>query len=181
MKKSKKEKEPMHDQSTKGIIHAEGKGGRIIIFRLKPGVDMIEGIKRVCKHYNLKAGIITAIFGSLQKVKLMVPMKDLAFPVSEYHEPRTIEKGQVNLASGCGFVNTLEDGEITIHLHIMLFDGGLGGPASEFSSIGGHVDCDAPAPCLGCIEIAIEEVKGVKLVRKVDKDVGLPVTFPIKE
>ena len=65
----------------------------------------------------------------------------------------------------------------------MLFDGGLGGPAPEFPSVGGHLDTryDGGAPCLGTIEIAIEEVKGLKLVRKVDNDVGLPVTFPIKE
>lgn len=169
-----------HEEIDEGILHAEGTCGRIILFRLKPGIDMVDGIKQVCKHYRVKAGVITSIFGSLQKVKLMVPMEGLSFPVAKDHIPRTIEKEQVNLASGCGFVNTLEDGEIAIHLHVMVFDGGLGGPAPEFPSIGGHVDCDAPAPCFGCIEVAIQEVKGVELVRKVDADVLLPVTFPIK-
>ena len=168
----------------KGIVHAEGVGGRIIVFRIKPGYDIIEGIKRVCRYYNLKAGVITSIFGSLEKVKLHVPVKDIRFPVPKEHDIRTIEKENVNVASGCGFINTLEDGEIDIHMHMMLFDGGLGGPASEFPSVGGHLDTrdpDITAPCLGTIEVAIEEVKGLKLVRKVDKDVGLPVTFPIKE
>ena len=171
-------------EELEGIVHAEGVSGRIIVFRIKPGFDMIDGIKRVCRHYNLKAGVITSIFGSLEKVTLHVPIKDIRFPVPKDHDIRTIEKETVSLASGCGFINTLEDGEIDIHMHMMLFDGGLGGPASEFPSIGGHLDTrdpDIPAPCLGTIEIAIQEVKGVKLIRKVDEDVGLPVTFPVKE
>lgn len=183
MSRTKKKKAGLiDDTNVKGIVHAEGKGGRIILFRLKPGVDMIEGIKRVCKHYHLKAGVISSIFGSLKKVTLMVPMKDLSFPVVKNHVPSTIEIKNLNLASGCGFVNTLEDGEITLHLHIVavLLVEGLSG-SSKFPTTGGHVADYAPAPCLGTIEVAIEEVKGVKLVRKVDKDVGLPVTFPIKE
>ena len=166
-----------------GIVHAEGTGGRVVVFRIKPGFDIIKGIKQVCKHYGLKAGIITSIFGSLEKVKLMVPVKDIRFPVPKDHDIRTIVKENVNLAAGCGFINTLEDGDIDIHLHMMLFDGGLGGPASEFPAIGGHLDCrpDSTAPCLGTVEISIEEIKGLKLVRKVCEAVGLPVTFPIKE
>ena len=165
----------------KGIIHSGGTGGQIVVFRIKPGYDMIEGIKQVCIEYELKAGVITSIFGSLEKVKLHVPVKDIRFPVPKDHDIRTIEKENVNLTAGCGFINTLEDGKIAIHLHMMLFDGGLGGPAPEFPSIGGHLDCSKPAPCLGTIEVAIQEVKGIKMVRKIDKDVGLPVTFPIKE
>ena len=68
-------------------------------------------------------------------------------------------------------------GEIEIDLHMMVFDGGL----SEIPAVGGHVSCDMPAPAHGTLEGAIEEVKGVKLVRKVDKDTGVIVTFPVKE
>ncbi|MCL5072685.1 MAG: DNA-binding protein [Actinobacteria bacterium] len=39
-----------------GIVHAEGTGGRVIVFRVKPGFDIIEGIKKVCKYYDIKAG-----------------------------------------------------------------------------------------------------------------------------
>ena len=52
---------------------------------------------------------------------------------------------------------------------------------SKYPTTGGHVADYAPAPCLEIIEIAIEEVKGLKLVRKDDKDMGLSVTFPVKE
>jgi len=169
------------ESDLEGIVHAEGMGGRVIVFRIKPGFDIIDGIKRTCKYYKLEAGVITSIFGSLEKVKLMVPLKGLAFPVAEEHEPRIIYKEIVNLASGCGFVNTLEDGEITIHIHMLVFDGGLGGPSPEFPVVGGHLDIDMPTPCLGTVEIAIEEVKGLKLIRKLDKDVGLPVTCPVQE
>ena len=170
------------NEKLEGIVHAEGVGGRIIVFRIKPGFDMIEGIKKVCKHYGIKAGIISSIFGSLEKVTLMVPMKDLSFPVVKNHDPSVIEIKNFNLASGCGLVNTLENGEITIHLHIVavLLADESSEPA-KFYTVGGHVADYAQAPCFGTIEIAIQEVKGLKLVRKVDKDVGLPVTFPIKE
>lgn len=165
-----------------GIIHADGTGGRVIVFRVKPGFDIIEGIKKVCKYYDIKAGVISSIFGSLEKVTLMVPMKGLSFPVVKNHDPSVIEIKNLNVASGCGLVNTLENGEITIHLHIVaviLAEGSSG--LSKYSATGGHVADYAPAPCLGTIEVAIEEVKGLKLVRKVDKDVNLPVTFPVKE
>jgi uncharacterized protein len=165
-----------------GIVHAEGTGGRIIVFRVKPGFDIIEGIKKVCKYYDIKAGVISSIFGSLEKVTLMVPMEGLSFPVVKNHDPNVIEIKNLNVASGCGLVNTLENGEITIHLHIVavILAEGLSG-FSKYPATGGHVADYAPAPCLGTIEIAIEEAKGLKLIRKVDSDVGLPVTFPVKE
>jgi len=165
-----------------GIVHAEGTGGRVVVFRIKPGFDMIEAIKKVCRHYGIKAGVITSIFGSLEKVTLMVPMKGLKFPVIEHHDPSVIVVKNLNVASGCGLVNTLENDEITIHLHIVvvLLDEGSSG-FSKYPATGGHVADYEPAPCLGTIEIAIEEVKGLKLIRKVDKDVNLPVTFPVND
>lgn len=161
-------------EELEGIVHAEGKGGRIIVFRIKPGFDLIEGIKKVCRHYDLRAGVINSIFGSLEKVKLQVGAKGLYFPIPPGFKGRAITVKEVNVGAGCGFVNTLEDGEITIHLHIMVFP-------TEGLTVGGHVDVDTVTPCFGTIEIAIEEVEGVKLIRKVDDDVGLPVTFPVKE
>ena len=169
------------EANLEGIVHAEGEGGKIVIFKIKPGFDVINGIKKICKHYDIKAGVITSIFGSLAEVTLMVPMKNISFPVVKLHDPRVIVKENVNVAAGCGFVNTLEDGEITMHIHLTVFDGGLKGPAPEFSTVGGHMADYAPAPCLGTIEIAIQEVTGLKLLRKVDEDVGLPVTLPVKE
>ena len=159
------------------ILHAGGVSGRIIVFRIKPGFDMIEGIKQICKYYSIKAGVISSILGSLEKVKLLVPNKGLCFPIPPDHKPRSIEMENVSVGSGCGLIGTLENGEIEIDLHMMVFDGGL----SDMPAVGGHVACDMPTPAHGTLEGTIEEIKGVKLVRKVDKDTGAVVTFPIKE
>ena len=174
MSKTEKVAQLPHAKDVEAIVHAEGTGGRIIVLRIKPGYDMVDGIKQACRYYGLKAGVITSIFGSLERVRLMVGSKGLRFPVPPGHKGRTIETGEANVASGCGLVNTLEDGEITMHLHIVVFP-------TEGPMAGGHVDCDTPTPVFGTLELAIQEVKGVKLVRKVDEDVGLPVTFPVQE
>lgn len=165
------------DKISKDIFHAEGVGGRIIVFRLNPGIDMIEGLKQVCRHYGIKAGVISSILGSLEKVKLLVPHKGPTFSVSKNHKPSSIIKKNVNVASGCGLISTVENGEIEIDLHMMVFDGGL----SDMPAVGGHVDFNAPAPVRRTLEGAIEEIKGINLIRKVDKNTGVTVTFPIKE
>jgi predicted DNA-binding protein with PD1-like motif len=80
------------------------------------------------------------------------------------------------VGSGSGLVSTLEDGEIEIHLHVMLYDGGL----SDMPAVGGHVLTNEPVPAHGTVEVAIQEVTGVKLVRRLDDEVGESVTFPEK-
>lgn len=167
----------IHRKISEGILHAEGTGGKAIAFRIKPGFDMIEGIKYICKNYNIKAGTITSILGSLEKVKLLVPHKGLSFPVPKDHKPRSIVMENVSVTSGCGLIGTLENGEIEIDLHMMVFDGGL----SDMPAVGGHVACDMPAPAHGTLEGIIEEIEGISLIRKVDKDTGVTVTFPVKE
>ena len=159
------------------IVHAEGAGGRVVVFRVKPGFDVMEAIKQVCTHYDIRAGVITAFFGSIKRVRLGIPYRGLRFPIPPDEKGVEIVKENVLVASGSGLVSTLEDGEIEIHLHVMLYDGGL----SEMPAVGGHVLSDEPVPAHGTVEVAIEEVTGVKLVRKVDDEVGKPVTFPMKE
>lgn len=166
-----------HKKISEGILHTEGANGKTIVFRIKPGFDMIEGIKYICKYYNIKAGVISSILGSLEKVKLLVPNKGLSFPVPPGHKGKSIVMENVSVTAGCGLIGTLENGEIEIDLHMMVFDGGL----SDTPAVGGHVACDMPAPAHGTLEGAIEEVKGVELIRKVDKDTGVIVTFPVKK
>jgi len=60
---------------------------------------------------------------------------------------------------------------------MIVFDGGY----SEMPAVGGHVACDVPTPAHGTLEGVIEEIEGINLVRKVDKDTGVIVTFPVKK
>ena len=158
------------------IMHADGAGGRVVIFRVKPGFDVIEAVRQVCTHYGISAGVITALFGSFKRVKLGIPYEGLRFPIPPEEPGVKIVKENVLVGSGSGLVSTLEDGEIEIHLHVMLYDGGL----SDMPAVGGHVLTNEPVPAHGTVEVAIQEVTGVKLVRRLDDEVGESVTFPEK-
>ena len=52
------------------VISEVGSAGQVIVLRLGPGVDLIEGIELACQKHQIKHGIITACFGSLKQMRL---------------------------------------------------------------------------------------------------------------
>jgi len=95
-----------------------GKIGRVVVGKLKIGVDLLEGIEELVRRENIKTGIILSGIGALGKgifrnAKVIPPdykMED------KYRIYLDIEK-PLELVALNGWIATTRDGETNIHVH----------------------------------------------------------------
>jgi predicted DNA-binding protein with PD1-like motif len=114
----------------------EGRISRIIMGKLKIGVDLLEGIEELARREQISTGIILSGVGALKKgvfrnAKIMPPdykMED------KYRLFLDIEK-PLELVTLSGWIATTRDGERNIHAHLLattVID-------DKIASLGGHL------------------------------------------
>ena len=92
--------------------------GRVVMGKLRIGVDLLEGIKELAKREGIRTGVILSGLGALKKAvfrnaKFMPPdykMKD------EYRIFLDLEQ-PMELVSLPGWIATKENGDIEVHAH----------------------------------------------------------------
>jgi len=97
---------------------AEGKFGRIIIGKLKVGVDLLEGIEQLAYKEKIKTGVILSGIGALEKgvfrnAKIIPPdykMEDKYRIYLDINKP-------LELISLSGWIATDKDNKLNIHAH----------------------------------------------------------------
>ena len=142
---------------------ARSVGGKRYFVRLLPGTELIEGIKAVCEKYDVYAGAVTSILGSLKKVSYTWPTQD---PENEgkyaYLDPFVLEE-QVEIVSGAGSIGVMsKTGEIFVHLHAAFSDG-------KGIVHGGHI-VDSGNPTALTVELLIEAFDDISLERVFDPE-----------
>ena len=144
---------------------SEGQLGRVMAIRLLPRTDLTEGIKKICEDYGVQHGFISCSMGSLQKATFMVtqPKPEAKMKVG-YTDPIEVP-GPVEFLGGHGWIGESEDGGRLIHFHGIVTD-------QTGKSYGGHF-VEGGNRSLLTIDLIIIELKGVRLVRKYDDEVGL--------
>jgi len=96
----------------------KGKIGRVVVGKLKIGVDLLEGIEELVRRENIKTGVILSGIGALGKgifrnAKVIPPdyrMED------KYRLYLDIEK-PLELVALSGWIATTRDDEVNIHVH----------------------------------------------------------------
>lgn len=153
---------------------AEGSVGRVVTARLKPGTEFLNGIIEICKKHHIRQGYISCCIGSLQKVTFCAAKKDSSVKIgAKYANPIEIS-GPIQFVSGQGFICQSEEGEYLLHIH---------GTFSnwkndhEIQVFDGHMMLEGN-PILITMEIIINEVIGIKMLRKYDDEVELLSYFP---
>ena len=53
------------DNKDNGIQMAEGRLGRVVVLRLKPGTDVLLGLQEACEKAGINNGVILSAIGSL--------------------------------------------------------------------------------------------------------------------
>ena len=132
------------------ITFSEGHLSRVVMIRVLPGSDIIEGIEDVCKRLDIKTGAITCCIGSLQRVSLLitVPLENKI---------------------GAGYSNPMdfEEGDLFIHMHGVLSD-------KDGNVHGGHL-IKGKNPVLVTCEIMISHVEDVRMIRTYDPEIEMKV------
>jgi len=141
----------------KKYLAIEGKQGRTIIARLKPGQEIVAGITAILRDKKITAGYLPVIAGGFKKLTL-VSMK----PGENKNLPVDIEKNYEEPLEyfGVGTIAEKEGGP-SLHVH-------LTAARAENKSLTGHL---ISGEIVLLTEIVIIEVTGVKMIRKKDPEI----------
>ena len=147
------------------FLSAEGTCGRFVAARLKPGTDLIGGIMAVCRAHNIKQGYISCVIGSLKQAQYVLPIADASTASGiRYGDPITVS-GPIEFTSGQGVICQSPDGELLIHFHGCFCD-------PDGKSLAGHFSAGGN-PVLVTAEMILAEILGMRMMRRIDPEVGL--------
>jgi uncharacterized protein len=137
----------------------EAASGRVIVGRLLPGTDLIEGIEAICDKHNIAYAAITFSYGSLASAGfkfLQVPEPGARAVLTAHKVDKRVE-----FLAGQGLVCDGETGR-AIHLH--------GAVADETGAVtGGHFE-KGQNPVYNNMDVTLIELKGVRLMRRWDAE-----------
>jgi predicted DNA-binding protein with PD1-like motif len=125
-------------ESTYRYLEGIGRGrmGRIVMGKLKIGVDLLEGIKELVQKEGVKTGVILSGIGALKKaifrnLKVMPP----DYKVDDRHRLYLELDQPLELVSLSGWIAAKEDGAIEVHAHFSASTV----TGDEVVTLGGHL------------------------------------------
>lgn len=145
------------------ITYACGKFGKMIPVRLRPGTDLMNGIKKTCEDNGVRYGAVMTAIGSLRKLtyQVLVP-NDKAKMGASYKEPKTIP-GPIEVLGVQGVIFQSEEGQTLLHLHGSFCD-------KDGKFFGGHL-VQGENPILATLDVVIGEVADARLIARYDEEV----------
>jgi predicted DNA-binding protein with PD1-like motif len=149
---------------------AEGNIKKVIVMRLQRGDEIMESIKRTCREYGVKNGVITSMIGSLSGVTYFDPVMnpDCKCGIS-YADPIFLPS-PTQVLSGHGEICHDEAGEVCVHIHATFAD-------SQGNAYGGHLAAEGNK-ALNTLNIFIEVLEGVEMSFEWDEELGVMAFYP---
>ena len=138
---------------------AEGRLGRVVVLRLKPGMDLLDGLQAACERHQIHNGVILSAIGSLSCVRYC-DVEALPEKKCGYGYGRVLELNDtIELTGASGVVCSDAEGNINLHVHICLSD-------KDGRAYGGHLVQGTRV--LMTADIVLGEVEGVSMLREYD-------------
>jgi uncharacterized protein len=138
----------------------EATTGRIIVGRLLPGADLIEGIEAICDQHKIRYAAISFAYGSLSSAGfkiLNVPSPGERAVLTPHSVDRRVE-----FLAGQGLVCDDGQGARATHLH--------GAISDETGTVkGGHFE-KGQNPIYNNMDVTLIELLGVRLTRRWDAE-----------
>lgn len=149
----------------------QGNLSRVVVIRLHPGEDLIEGIIAACEAHGLKSGVITSCIGSLQRASFftVVPLANKIG--AGYGDPIEVE-GPLELVSAQGTIGSDVEANLLIHMHGSLSD-------SRGNLHGGHLIKGKCRILITC-EVMIAFLDGVRTEQQYDPEVEMNLLTFVK-
>lgn len=137
---------------------------RVVAGRIPRGIDLITGIKQICKEHDLKHGYIPMCIGSLINARIIYAIPDENAPIDfVYSKPVDIE-GPLELLYAQGLIGQEDTGELSVHVHMLVSD-------PNMRVFGGHtVEGGNIVAATG--EIIIHELDEAEYIRQFDEQTG---------
>lgn len=137
---------------------------RVVAGRIPRGVDLITGIKEICKEHDIKHGYIPMCIGSFISARIIYAIPGEGAPIGfVYSKPVDIE-GPLELLYAQGLIGQEDTGELSVHIHMLVSDPNMrvwGGHTVE----GGNI-----VAATG--EIIIHELDEAEYIRQFDEETG---------
>lgn len=148
---------------------ATGRPGRCIVARLRPGTDLMNGLKELAEEHNIKAAYIPTIIGGVNEAVIEVARPSSQSPVGVVAKKIELA-GPIAICGAQGMICEKQDGSIEPHIHITFVD-------SNGHLHGAHLEAGT-APVTTTADIIMQEVLDVKFGRGFDEDVQTTLFFP---
>ena len=147
---------------------AQGKLGRVIAVRLKPGTDVLLGLQEACERNGINNGVILSAIGSLKDPHFCNPVELPTKAGYGYGETLHLT-GPIELTSAAGIICHDDEGNTNLHVHVGLSD-------RHGNAHGGHLV--EGTKVLLTVDVVIAEIEGVVMGRKFNEELEVPLFAP---
>ena len=147
---------------------AEGRLGRVIALRLKPGTDVLLGLTEACKRAGINNGVILSAIGSLDSPHFCDVVELPTKAGYGYGEVLHLT-GPIELTNASGIICHDDEGNTNLHVHMTLTD-------RHGNAHGGHLV--EGTKVLLTVDVIIAEIEGVVMGRKFDEELEVPLFAP---
>jgi len=147
---------------------AQGKLGRVLAIRLKPGTDVLLGLTEACRKAGINNGVILSGIGSLKDPHFCDVVELPTKAGFGYGETLHLT-GPIELTSMSGIICHDDEGVTNLHVHINLTD-------RHGNAHGGHLV--EGTTVLLTTDVVIAEIEGVIMGRKFDPELEVPLFAP---
>ena len=144
---------------------AQGKLGRVVALRLKPGTDVLLGLEEACKRSGINNGVILSGIGSLNGVQYCNPVELPTKAGYGYGETLHLT-GPIELTNASGIICHDDEGNTNLHVHMTLTD-------RHGNAHGGHLV--EGTKVLLTVDVIIAEIEGLVMGRKFDEELEVPL------
>ena len=147
---------------------AQGKLGRVIAVRLKPGTDVLLGLQEACERNGINNGVILSAIGSLQDPHFCNPVELPTKAGYGYGETLHLT-GPIELTNASGIICHDDEGNTNLHVHMTVTD-------RHGTAHGGHLV--EGTKVLLTVDVILAEIEGLVMGRKFDTELEVPLFAP---
>ena len=147
---------------------AQGKLGRVVALRLKPGTDVLLGLEEACKRSGINNGVILSAIGSLDSPHFCDVVEVPTKAGYGYGEVLHLT-GHIELTNASGIICHDDEGNTNLHVHMTLTD-------RHGNAHGGHPV--EGTKVLLTVDVIIAEIEGLVMGRKFDEELEVPLFAP---
>ena len=147
---------------------AQGKLGRVVALRLKPGTDVLLGLEEACKRSGINNGVILSAIGSLDSPHFCDVVEVPTKAGYGYGEVLHLT-GPIELTNASGIICHDDEGNTNLHVHMTRTD-------RHGNAHGGHLV--EGTKVLLTVDVIIAEIEGLVMGRKFDEELEVPLFAP---